>query len=154
MSDYPQDMPANFANGRRGWTSADPVYMPPEPVYKFSDSALQVGHFKEDLPDEISSANRKKNAKAYLMAVDKYIQMTEGIVIKNLKDDLVEMYNFQEKKLVERYNYGIIITMSRRAIVKFVARGTAEPPVIDDEDQPEQYFKQRVFCSETDPELN
>jgi hypothetical protein len=86
--------------------------------------------------------------------VDKYIQMTEGIVIKNLKDDLVEMYNFQEKKLVERYNYGIIITMSRRAIVKFVARGTAEPPVIDDEDQPEQYFKQCVFCSETDPELN
>jgi hypothetical protein len=47
--------------------AADPVYMPPEPVYKFSDSALQVGHFKEDLPDEISSANRKKNAKAYLM---------------------------------------------------------------------------------------
>ncbi|PNP61536.1 hypothetical protein FNYG_13686 [Fusarium nygamai] len=184
MSHNPQDMPSiteaieqDFAYGRRPWDSTCPVPMPHEPVYKFSESALQVGHFKDDLPsDDAPSANRKKGAKAYLMvkrdgdktgflwcdadgeAVDKNcIVMTEGLVVKKLKKDLVEMYNAQEERLVELYNCAILIMVARRRVVKFAARGTAKPPVIDDEDKLERFrhFKEKaVLCSETDPELN
>ncbi|KAF5722105.1 hypothetical protein FMUND_3197 [Fusarium mundagurra] len=186
MSHNPQDMQSitdaieqDFAYGRRPWDSTCPVPMPHEPVYKFSESALQVGHFKDDLPnDGAPSANRKKDAKAYLMVkrdgdktgflwcdadgevADKNcIEMTEGIVVKDLKEDLVEMYNAQERRLVDLYNYAILIVVARRVAVKFAARGTAEQSVIydeDQEDQPEQlpYAKKTVLCSETDPELN
>ncbi|EXA38365.1 hypothetical protein FOQG_04047 [Fusarium oxysporum f. sp. raphani 54005] len=186
MSDNPQDIPAmtdsieqEFAYGRRKWTSADPVALPHEPVYRFFDSALKAGHFREDVPGNATSAKRKKDADGYLMvkrdgnkagflwcdadgkAVDKkYIQMAEGIIIKHLRGPGGD---------------AIIITMARRRIVKFSALGTAEPPFInnpnqlrqfinewekrepffiDDEDRHEQYMKERVFCSETDPELN
>ncbi|KAF5579692.1 hypothetical protein FPCIR_10998 [Fusarium pseudocircinatum] len=181
MSHNPQSITEaieqDFAYGRRPWDSTCPVPMPHEPVYKFSESALQVGYFKNDIPsDGAPSANRKKGAKAYLMvkrdgdktgflwcdadgeAVDKNcIEMTEGIVVKNLKNDLVEMYNAQEQRLVELYNHAILIMVCRRRIVKFAERGTAEPPVCDDEDQLERfmpYIKETVLCSETDPELN
>lgn len=155
------------------WTSAGPVPMPKEPVYTFSVSAVPVGHFKEDLPDEVPSGNRKKDASAWLMvkrggdktgflwcdtdgkpADKKYIQMASGLTAEFIKEQLVAMYNFQEMKLVEKYNWDINIAMGRRVIVKFAARGTAEPPVVDDEDRPGQYLKEYVFCSETDPELN
>ncbi|EXL71299.1 hypothetical protein FOPG_12950 [Fusarium oxysporum f. sp. conglutinans race 2 54008] len=111
MSDNPQDIPAmtdsieqEFAYGRRKWTSADPVALPHEPVYRFFDSALKAGHFREDVPGNATSAKRKKDADGYLMvkrdgnkagflwcdadgkAVDKkYIQMAEGIIIKHLR---------------------------------------------------------------------
>ncbi|KAF5544561.1 hypothetical protein FNAPI_9377 [Fusarium napiforme] len=181
MSHNPQDMQsitdAIFAHGRRPWNSSCPVPMPREPVYKFSESALQVGHLKADIPsDGNPSSNRKKDAKAYLMvkrdgdktgflwcdadgeAVDKNcIAMTEGLVVKELKKDLVEMYNSQEERLVEDYNFAIWIMVARRRVVKFAARGTAEPPVIDDEDKLERFKhlkKKAMLCSETDPELN
>ncbi|KAG9498582.1 hypothetical protein J7337_009390 [Fusarium musae] len=184
MSRNPQGMQSitdaieqDFAYGRRPWSSTCPVPMPHEPVYKFSESALPVGHFKDDIPSDGSpSANRKKDAKAYLMvkrdgdktgflwcdadgeAVEKdCIEMAEGLVVKKLKKDLVEMYNAQEERLVKDYNCAILVMVARRMLVKFAERGTAEPPVIDDEDRIERfipYIKKDVLCSETDPELN
>lgn len=184
MSRNPQDMQSitdaieqDFAYGRRRWNSSCPVPMPHEPVYKFSESALQVGHLKDDIPsDDAPSANRKKDAKAYLMvkrdgdktgflwcdadgeAVDKScIAMTDGLDVKDLKEDLVVMYNNQEERLVGLYNYAILIMVCRRRVVKFAARGTAEPPVCDDEDRIERFMhfkKKAVLCSETDPELS
>ncbi|KAF9784864.1 hypothetical protein IL306_006567 [Fusarium sp. DS 682] len=155
------------------WTSDDPIPMPDEPVYKFSDSALQVGHLKEDIPGETMSANRKKDAKAYLTvkrdgdktgflwcdadgeAVDKkYIHMADDLVVEHVKSDLVEMYNFQEDKLVKSYNWDILIAMSRRMIAKFAVRGSAVPSGFDDEDEPLRYTKDKVLCKVTDPEWN
>ncbi|KAJ4115155.1 hypothetical protein NW765_011790 [Fusarium oxysporum] len=80
--------------------------------------------------------------------------MASGLTAEFIKEQLVAMYNFQEMKLVEKYNWDINIAMGRRVIVKFAARGTAEPPIVDDEDRPGQYLKEYLFYSETDPELN
>ncbi|KAF5688842.1 hypothetical protein FDENT_4668 [Fusarium denticulatum] len=114
LHEHEQRLEAAFQDG---WHPGLPVPVPEEPIYKFSESALQVGHFKEDLPGypPSLSANRKENAKAYLMVkrvgsqmpmtfflwcdadgkpVDKtYIQLAEGPVIGDLKRDLMAMYN-------------------------------------------------------------
>ncbi|EWZ37542.1 hypothetical protein FOZG_09531 [Fusarium oxysporum Fo47] len=62
----------------------------------------------------------------------------KGIAIENIKEHLVGIYIFQETKLIERYDCDFTIAITRCVIIKFAARGTAEPPVI--EDMPGQYW--------------
>ncbi|KAF5644117.1 hypothetical protein F25303_6050 [Fusarium sp. NRRL 25303] len=141
------------------WQTSFPVPSPKEPVYKFSESALQVGHFKEDVPSDLSSTNPnpnpncEKGAKAYLMVkrdmgqtgflwcdaegkpVDKqYIQITEGLDIRLLKEDLADMYNIQERRLVAKRNEDVKVAILRRAIRRVEAAGPSEPAVVRDED--------------------
>ncbi|KAF5579691.1 hypothetical protein FPCIR_10997 [Fusarium pseudocircinatum] len=148
--------------------------MPEEPVRKFSGSALQVGHFKEDVPGypPSLSANRKKDAKAYLMVklfgasrpltfflwrdadgnpVNKrYIQMAEGLDIEDLKRDLMVMYNLREILIITNYNEEMKVARDRIALRKCELRGeTYELPADQEEDDREIWF-----CSKKDPEMN
>lgn len=153
------------------WQTSFDVPPPRYPVYQFSESALQVGHFKEDLPGDPPSTNpnpsREKGAKAYLIvkcrstqaylgcipreidldqkgflwcdaegkAVDKnYIQITEGLDIRLLKEDLANMYNIQETRIIAKWNEDVKIATLRRAIRRIEAAGPSEEAVVRDED--------------------
>ncbi|KAG9498581.1 hypothetical protein J7337_009389 [Fusarium musae] len=130
-----------------GWHPGLPIPMPKEPIYKFSESALQVGYFREDLPGHplSLSASRKKNAKAYLMVkrIDsdmprtfflwcdadgnpvnkRYIQIAEGLVIQDLKRDLMVMYNNHEIWLTMDYNEELKVAKDRMALKRCEIRG-------------------------------
>ncbi|KAF5644972.1 uncharacterized protein FTJAE_2596 [Fusarium tjaetaba] len=159
---------------RDGWHPGLPIPIPEEPIYKFSESALQVGHFTEDLPGypPTISPNRKRNAKAYLMVkrigsdkpmtfflwcdadgkpVNKwYIQMAEGLVIQDLKRDLMMMYNNQEVSIVTTYNEELKVMKDRLALRACALKG--EPYKLP----ADQGWDGRDiwFCSEADVELN
>ncbi|PNP61537.1 hypothetical protein FNYG_13687 [Fusarium nygamai] len=148
--------------------------MPEEPIYKFSESALQVGHFKEDVPGypPSLSPNRKKGGKAYLMVkrvgsnepmtfflwcdadgkpVNKrYIQMAEGLDVEDLKRHLMVMYNQQEMMVVMDYNEALMVAKDRMALRRCEIKGvTYELPA-------DQGVEGREIwpCSEKDLELN
>ncbi|KAF5570599.1 hypothetical protein FPHYL_1113 [Fusarium phyllophilum] len=157
-----------------GWHPGLAVPMPEEPIYKFSKSALQVGHFIDDVPGypPSLSANRKKNAKAYLMVkrigsdlpmtfflwcdadgypVDKrYIQLAEGLVMEHLKRDLMVMYNNHEMSLVMEYNEALKVAKDRLALRR------CELKRVDYMLPADQGGKVREpwLCSEADTELN
>ncbi|KAF5722104.1 hypothetical protein FMUND_3196 [Fusarium mundagurra] len=157
-----------------GWHPGLPVPMPEEPIHKFSESALQVGHFKEDIPDypPSLSANRRRNAKAYLMVkrvgismprtfflwcdadgipVNKmYLQLAEGLVIEHLKRDLMVMYNKNEMYLVMEYNEALKVAKDRLALNRCELRGVDYMLPADQGGD----GKEPWLCSETDPELN
>ncbi|KAF5644592.1 hypothetical protein F52700_2595 [Fusarium sp. NRRL 52700] len=116
------------------WRPGLPVPMP-ELTYDFSKTALQVGHFIEDIPGFPESPNRKKNAKAYLAVkhvnddtfflwcdadgnpVDKKnIQLAEGLDMQQLKLDLMEMYNRHEFDVVMKYNIAMKVAKDRLAL--------------------------------------
>ncbi|KAG5755630.1 hypothetical protein H9Q69_003404 [Fusarium xylarioides] len=157
-----------------GWHPGLPVPMPEEPIRKFSESALQVGHFKEDVPGYPSSisANRKRNAKAYFMVkrfdtnppmtcflwcdadgkpVNKrFIQMAEGLDMEHLKRDLIVMYNDHEMSLVVEYNEALKVAKDRLALRQCeLGRVDYMLPADQGGDG-----REPCLCSETDTELN
>ncbi|KAM0293290.1 hypothetical protein ACHAO9_002012 [Fusarium lateritium] len=160
------------------WSSSCPVPMPKEFSHTFSQSAAEVGRFLRDLPVKAGSpvsSNRKRKSKAYLMiqregnrtgflwcdadskaARRSYIKMARGLAISRVKEDLVEKYNVNEWNAVSAYNKELTIALARRFVVKFAERGAdgITPPVIDEEDRPEAWKKDPVYCTVIDPELN
>ncbi|KAF4498737.1 hypothetical protein FAGAP_5076 [Fusarium agapanthi] len=153
-----------------GWHPGLSVPMPEEPIHKFSESALQVGHFKEDILGYPQSTNRKKNAKAYLMVkrvgnnmtfflccdangnpVNKrYIQMAEGLVIQHLKRDLMVMYNKKEMSAVLKYNEELKVAKDRLALRRCEIRRLGYTLPADQGGNVRELW----LCSETDPDLN
>ncbi|CCT71059.1 uncharacterized protein FFB20_07469 [Fusarium fujikuroi] len=164
QSIHPTDQAAKEAGAARlldlafhRWQTHFPVPMPEYPAHQFSESALQVGHFKEDIPSDPPSTdpnpNREKGAKAYLRVerdmsqagfrwcdaegkpVDKnYIQITEGLDIGLLKEDLADMYNIHERRLVAKWNEDVKVATLRRAIQRFEAAGPSEVAAVRNED--------------------
>ncbi|KAF5544560.1 hypothetical protein FNAPI_9376 [Fusarium napiforme] len=156
------------------WHPGLPVPIPEKPIYKFSESALQVGHFKEDPPSRSPSLspNRKRNAKAYLRvkrigtrypftiflwcdadgeSVNKrYIQMAEGLVIQDLKRDLRIMYNKQEISIVTTFNEELKVMKDRLALRACALKEETYKLPADQRRED----KEPVFCSEADFELN
>ncbi|KAF4438677.1 beta-glucosidase G [Fusarium austroafricanum] len=157
----------------------EPVPDPLPPVYLFSNSSVEVGYFRCNLPFEPSifkSDSRKRKAKAYLMvkrygekdigflwcdaggnAVDKqFIKKIKGFDLARLKKELTEKYNEREEVIVRSYNERLAITIARRMIVKFAARGTdgVTPPVIDEVDRMDGKMMEAVFSNVDDPEWN
>ncbi|KAF4966354.1 hypothetical protein FSARC_5924 [Fusarium sarcochroum] len=154
------------------------IPLPPLPCHTFPQCALEVGRLIRDTPliinnRSIITSNRTKNCKAYIMvkregdrtgflwcdadgnpAERSCIKKTQGLAISRVKADLVELYNKHEKELVREYTGALCIALGRRRIVKFAQRGTALPPVIDDEDRLDPYLREEVLCSVLDPVLN
>ncbi|SPJ81521.1 uncharacterized protein FTOL_08926 [Fusarium torulosum] len=167
-----------FARVFDKWDSECPIPMPKESFHTFSQLVAEVGRFIKDLlvkAGSLVSNNRKKKSKAYLMikrdgdrmgflwcdadgkaARRSYIKMTRGLAVSRVKEDLVEKYNVNEKNTYSAYNKDLSIALARRSVVKFAERGTdgIAPPVIDEEDRPEESKKDPIYCAVTDPELN
>ncbi|KAJ4252002.1 hypothetical protein NW762_011303 [Fusarium torreyae] len=172
MSDNAGNQPERFDHST--------VYIPIPylPRHRFSQSAVEVGRLIRDAPlitgnRSIVTRNRTKNSKGYLkverrvdrtgflwcdssgQAVKKsYIKTNQPFSIWHVKEALVEKYNEHEKERVREYTRALCIALSRRRIVKFAQRGTAQPPGVDDEERIEQYLKEEVLCHVSDPELN